>query len=124
MYPRQKAQRNARRALCRKTATRHFEEFSSVGSPSLDPLGTHREYLAHVAGAIFGLAALSSQSEPDDVSTFRKPQKYSRETPKQSSTLSPFGNSSNVFAASGANIPASHTSANLKALPQPRLAET
>src|SRR5262249_33205512 len=41
------------------------------------------------AGAIFGLADLNSQSECDDVSTFRKVQKYSRETPKQSSTLPP-----------------------------------
>src|SRR5262249_23141153 len=41
------------------------------------------------AGAIFGLADLNSQSECDDVSTFRKVQKYSREKPKQSSTLSP-----------------------------------
>src|SRR5262249_49869377 len=41
------------------------------------------------AGAIFGRADLRSQSECDDVSTFRKAQKYSRETPKQSSTLPP-----------------------------------
>src|SRR6516164_2483318 len=38
---------------------------------------------------IFGLADLSSQVDCDDVSTFRKAQKYSRETPKQSSTLLP-----------------------------------
>jgi len=38
---------------------------------------------------IFGRADLRSQSECDDVSTFRKAQKYSRETPKQSSTLLP-----------------------------------
>src|SRR5215470_15754285 len=36
------------------------------------------------AADIFGLAHLS-----DDVSTFRKAQKYSRETPKRSSTLPP-----------------------------------
>jgi hypothetical protein len=40
------------------------------------------EYLACVPAAILGLAELSSQSERDDVSTFHKAQKYSRETPK------------------------------------------
>jgi hypothetical protein len=39
--------------------------------------------------AIFGLADLSSQFACDDVSTFRKAQKHSRETPKESSTLLP-----------------------------------
>src|SRR6516165_3560469 len=41
------------------------------------------------AAIIFGPADLSSQSECGDVSTFRKAQKYSRETPKESSTLPP-----------------------------------
>jgi hypothetical protein len=48
-------------------------------------------------GVIFGLADLSSQSERDDVSTFRKAQKYSRETPKQSSTLSPPNSATRVM---------------------------
>ena len=49
---------------------------------------SHRGHLARLPAAIFGLADLSSQSERDDVSTYRKAQKYNRETPKQSSTLS------------------------------------
>src|SRR5262252_8572174 len=38
---------------------------------------------------IFGLADLSLAIGCDDVSTFRKAQRYSQETPKQSSTLPP-----------------------------------
>ena len=41
------------------------------------------------AAVIFYLPDLNSQSVCADVSTFRKAQKYSRETPKQSSTLPP-----------------------------------
>ena len=49
---------------------------------------SHRGHLTRLPAAIFGLADLGSQSERDDVSTYRKAQKYNRETPNQSSTLS------------------------------------